>query len=139
MTHRDPVQTVPSLASLVRTLHVLGSDTVDRREIGAHWSRKWSRALGRAIAARAGREERFLDVHYDELVADPMAQVRRIYAHAGLELTAEAKARMRQWAVENERDRRPVHAYTLEEFGYTPEALRREFSAYCERFLAGRI
>ncbi len=138
MTHRDPAQTVPSLASLVRTLRVLGSDAVDPLEIGAHWSGKWSRALERAIAARAQREERFLDVHYAELVADPMAQVRRIYAHAGLELTADAEARMREWAVENERDRRPVHAYTLEEFGYTQEALRRDFAAYWERFLAHR-
>jgi hypothetical protein len=134
MTHRDPVQTVPSLASLVRTLHVLGSDTVDPLEIGAHWAGKWSRALERAIAARASREERFLDVYYGELVADPMAQVRRIYAHAGLDLTPEAEARMREWAVENERDRRPVHAYTLEEFGYTEADLRRTFSAYWERF-----
>lgn len=103
------------------------------------WGRKWSRALERAIASRAKREDRFLDVHYAELVADPMAQVRRIYAHAGLELTAAAEAQMRQWAVENERDRRPVHAYTLEEFGYTQDGLRREFAAYCDRFLAGRL
>jgi hypothetical protein len=139
MTHRDPAQTVPSLASLVRTLYVLGSDRVDTGEIGAHWSQRWSRALERAIASRAKREDRFLDVHYAELVADPMAQVRRIYAHAGLELTAAAEAQMRQWAVENERDRRPVHAYTLEEFGYTQDGLRREFAAYCERFLGGRL
>ena len=138
MTHRDPVQTVPSLASLVRTLHVLGSDSVDRLEIGAHWGQRWARALERAIAARAKREDRFLDIHYADLVADPMAQVRRIYAHAGVELTADAEARMRQWAVENERDRRPVHAYTLEEFGYTEDGLRRDFAAYCARFLAGR-
>jgi len=139
MTHRDPVQTVPSLASLVRTLYVLGSDTVDTLEIGAHWSQRWARALERALAARAQREDRFLDIYYDELVADPMAQVRRIYAHAGLELTDAAEAQMRRWAVENERDRRPVHAYTLEEFGYTQDGLRRDFAAYCERFLTGRI
>ena len=139
MTHRDPAQTVPSLASLVRTLYVLGSDRVDALEIGAHWSRRWARALERALASRARHEDRFLDIHYAELVADPMAQVRRIYAHAGLDLTPDAEARMRQWAVENERDRRPVHAYTLEEFGYTQEGLRREFAAYCDRFLAGRI
>lgn len=138
MTHRDPAQTVPSLASLVRTLRVLGSDAVDPLEIGAHWSRKWARALERAVAARGSREERFLDVYYDELVTDPMRQVRRIYAHAGLELSAEAEARMREWAVENERDRRPVHAYTLAEFGYTEQGLRDDFAAYCERFLAGR-
>ena len=139
MTHRDPVQTVPSFASMIRALYVLGSDSVDPMEIAAHWGGKWARALERAIAARAQREDRFLDVHYAELVADPMDQVRRIYDHAGLELTADAQARMRQWAVENERDRRPVHGYTLEEFGYTKEGLRRDFAAYCERFLAGRI
>jgi hypothetical protein len=139
MTHRDPVQTVPSFASMIRALYVLGSDSVDPLEIAAHWGEKWSHALERAIAARATREDRFLDVHYSELVADPMAQVARIYAHAGLELTAEAQAQMRQWAVENERDRRPVHAYTLEEFGYTQDGLRRDFAAYCERFLTGGI
>jgi hypothetical protein len=139
MTHRDPVQTVPSLASLVRTLYVLGSDSVDRLEIGAHWGRRWARALERAIAARARCEDRFLDIYYDDLVADPMGEVRRIYAHAGLELTSFAEAQMRRWAVENERDRRPVHAYTLEEFGYTQAGLRRDFAAYCARFLAGRI
>ncbi len=138
MTHRDPVDTVPSLASLVKTLRVLGSDTVDPHEIGAHWAAKWARALERMIAARASREHRFLDVYYDELVADPMDQVRRIYAHADQPLTPEAEAGMREWAVENERDRRPLHAYTLEEFGYTREGLRAEFSAYWERFLASR-
>jgi sulfotransferase family protein len=138
MTHRDPVQTVPSLASLVRTLYVLGSDSVDALEIGAHWSQRWSRALERAIASRAKREQAFLDVYYEDLVADPMAQVQRIYAHAGLELTDAARGAMKKWAVENERDRRPVHAYTLEEFGYTREGLRREFAAYCERFLGSR-
>jgi len=138
MTHRDPVQTVPSFASMIRTLYVLGSDSIDPLEIAAHWGEKWARALERAIAARAKREDRFLDIHYEDLVADPMAQVQRIYAHAGLELTAQAEAQMRRWAVENERDRRPVHAYTLEEFGYTREGLRRDFAAYCDRFLAGR-
>jgi hypothetical protein len=137
MTHRDPVQTVPSFASMIRSLYVLGSDSVDPLEIAAHWSQRWARALERAIASRAKREEAFLDVHYGELVADPMAQVARIYAHAGLELTGDARARMQKWAVENERDRRPVHAYTLEEFGYTKEGLRRDFAAYYERFLAG--
>jgi len=35
--------------------------------------------------------------------------------------------------------RKPLVEYTLEEFGYTQEGLRRDFATYCERFLAGRI
>jgi hypothetical protein len=139
MTHRDPVQTVPSFASMIRSLYVLGSDSVDALEIAAHWGKKWARALERAIAARAKREDRFLDLHYADLVADPMAEVRRIYAHAGLALTPEAEAQMRRWAVENERDRRPVHAYTSRSSATRARVLRRDFAAYCERFLTGRI
>jgi len=139
MTHRDPVQTIPSLCSLIRTLRVLGSDRVDDAEIGAHWAGRYARALERAIAVREDCEDRFVDVHYADLVADPMSQVARIYAHADLDLSDEARARMRQWAVENERDRRPVHAYTLEEFGFDEAGLRGQFAAYVERFLAGRL
>ena len=43
---------------------------------------------------------------------------------------------MRQWAVENARDKRPVHRYTLEEFGFREEVLAERFTVYRERFLA---
>lgn len=135
LTHRDPVETVPSLASFVHTLHLLGSDHVDALEIGAHWGRKLAWATRRALRARTGREERFLDVDYEELVRDPMVCVRRIYAFAGMPLTPEAVQCMREWAVENARDRRPVHRYTLEQFGMSEASLARDFAEYRERFL----
>ena len=46
------------------------------------------------------------------------------------QLSAEAEHRMREWAVENSRDKRPVHSYTLEKFGFTPEGLRSDFANY---------
>jgi hypothetical protein len=135
LTHRDPVETVPSLASFVHTLHRLGSDSVDALEIGAHWSRKLAWATRRSLAARAGREDRILDLDYEVLVADPMACVRRIYDFAEMELTPDALQAMREWAVENARDRRPVHRYTLAQFGMSEEALRRDFADYRARHL----
>jgi hypothetical protein len=135
LTHRDPVETVPSLASFVHTLHLLGREPVDALEIGAHWGRKLASATRRALRARAGRDERFLDLDYEELVRDPMACVRRIYLFAGMPLTPEALRSMREWAVENARDRRPVHRYTLAQFGMSEEALARDFAEYRERFL----
>lgn len=80
--------------------------------------------------------ERFIHVPYAELVADPLAQIERIYAFVDLELTREARDGMREWAVENARDKRPVHRYTLEKFGFSEEGLRREFARYRERFLS---
>jgi hypothetical protein len=42
---------------------------------------------------------------------------------------------MRAWALKNPREHRPPHEYTLETFGYTREAIEREFAAYRARFI----
>jgi hypothetical protein len=137
LTHRDPVETIPSMASFIHTLHLMGTASVDPLAIGAWWERKLAWATRRALRAREGREAHFLDMDYEALVSEPMACVRRIYAFAGLPLTPEAERAMREWAVENARDRRPVHRYTLEQFGMSEESLRRSFAEYRERHLAG--
>jgi hypothetical protein len=64
-----------------------------------------------------------------------MACVRRIYAFTGMPLTPEALQGMREWAVENARDRRPLHRYTLAQFGMSEAALARDFAEYREQFL----
>ena len=134
-THRDPVQCVPSFASLIQMLREAHSDRVDPLEIGAQWCELFAGGVERSLDARAACEDRFLDVDYRELVADPLAQVARIYAFAGLSLPDEVRARMLRWAEENSRDKRPVHRYALERFGYTEEGLRRAFARYCARFI----
>ena len=134
-THRDPVQCVPSFASLIHMLRASHSDRVDPLEIGRQWRDLFAGGIERSLDARAPCEERFLDVDYRELVADPLAQVARIYDFAGLSFPEEVRARMRRWAEENARDKRPVHRYALERFGYTEEGLRRAFARYCARFI----
>ena len=54
----------------------LNSDRVDPLEIGAHWGRKLAWATGRALRARAGREDRFLDVDYEALVSPTRSPAR---------------------------------------------------------------
>lgn len=137
LTHRDPIQTIPSYASMIHTLLVIGSDRIDARAVGRHWADKLRRWLERGMAVRDASPGSFLDLRYEELVADPMAQVRRIYAFAGMELTPTAETAMRRWAQENSRDRRPVHRYTLEQFGFTEAGLREQFADYRERFIEG--
>jgi hypothetical protein len=134
--HREPAQCIPSLASLIHSLRVLGSDHVDPADVGREWGAKFGRAIGRCMDIRQRHEDRFLDLRYEDLVADPLAQAARIYAFAGIDLPDEVVARMRQWAVENAREKRPVHRYTLERFGFAEGQLEREFARYRERFLA---
>ena len=127
---RDPVQTVPSMCSLVHAIRVLGSDEVDTVEIGRQWGGRLRRMMDRCIDFHREHPERFLDIRYEDLIADPMTQIRRIYDFIDQELTPEAEQRMREWAVENSRDKRPVHAYTLEKFGFSEAGLREDFARY---------
>lgn len=133
-THRDPVQTIPSLASLCHLVRSTGSDEADPRETGRVWGERFRKAIEKALDFREAEPGRFLDLRYEDLIADPMAQIQRIYDFAGAELSEEAKSKMGEWAVENARDERPVHQYTLEEFGFSEAGLARDFERYRNRF-----
>ncbi len=134
-THRDPMQTIPSLASFIQTIRAMGSDNADPRVTGRQWSDRMSRAMRRCIEVRKEHEDRFFDVFFTDVLDDPIDVIRRIYAFAGWELTEEAVESMRQWAVDNARDKREAHSYTLEEFGLDEEGIRRDFAEYRKRFV----
>jgi hypothetical protein len=136
-THRDPLQTIPSAASMYRSLWELNSEAVDPLEVGRQVRERFAWSLTRCMRSRERvAADRFLDVDYREVQKDPLIQVERIYAWLGRELSPEAEERMRAWLVENARDKRAPHRYTLEEFGYTEEGLRRDFAEYRSRHIA---
>lgn len=135
-THRDPVQTIPSLASLVHAIRATGTDTVDAHALGRHWSDRMRRALEACMDHRARHPERFMDLDYRALVEDPMAAVARIHAFIDEPLPASARRSMLAWAEENARDRRPIHHYTLDRFGLSEAGLARDFRRYRTTFLA---
>jgi hypothetical protein len=136
-THRDPLEVVASLASLVTKLRGLGSDAVDPREIGADWAERLAAGLRLMNAAREranGGAARFFDVHFRDLVGREIEQVRRIYAHFELPLLPEAEARMRRFLAENPRDKHGRHRYSLAFAGLEAERLRPAFADYQRRF-----
>ena len=136
-THRDPRKVIPSVASLEYTLRGAASDAVDAAAIGAQQLRLWSGLLEQGMEARdrrPERAERFCDLHFEEIAADPIGCVRRIYARFDLELAPAALARMRFWLAAHPRDEHGVHRYSLEMFGLEPEAVSRRFERYRSRF-----
>ena len=88
--HRDPRETIPSGASLNATLHAMHADNVDRDRVGAEWLQRMGWTNDRAMAARAGWSDeaaRCTDVEFADAVADPIAQVARVYDSIGLAMT----------------------------------------------------
>ncbi|MEZ5143616.1 MAG: sulfotransferase [Acidimicrobiales bacterium] len=135
MTHRDPVKAVPSLVSLIRSLSGTFSDADHGAYIAHHWTANTALAVERVMTWRDEHGgARIVDLPYAELVADPVAAVRRVYAHFGDDLSTEAETAMRAYAAANPKDRFGAHRYTLDELGLDAGALREHFARYVERY-----
>jgi len=136
LTHREPARTIPSLASFIHTLWLLYSDKADAEAVGEQWNRRMARALRHAMAVRERMPpERFLDVHFEDTVAEPQAVVERIYQFAGLQLTPQTRSAMAQWLQANGREKRAVHHYSPGQFGLSEEILQRDYAEYRTRHI----
>jgi len=136
-THRNPLEVMPSFASFSYTLRGLSSDAVDPFRVGQQQTKLWGEHLGRAMRARDALEaqrDQFFDVHFEDVLKDPVAVVAQIYAHFGIPLGSEARRRMEAFLSGNPRGKRGAHRYSLEDFGLEAERGGRRFADYCERF-----
>lgn len=132
--HRDPKRSIPSAASFVIT-QVQREREADPHKLGRFIAGRLSRRLDRAIASRRTLPPApFIDVHYPDLLRQPIETVRRIYDRFGMEMTPETERRMRGWLVDNPQHKRGVHKYTLEQFGLTAEEIDRLYGRYREYF-----
>ena len=137
--HRDPSKVLPSLCSLVAGWRAIYEGSVDRREIARSQTELWAAGLEHAMEVR--REvapSRFLDLHFREVLADPVEAVRRIYAHFDVPLSDEAERRFRAWKQANPRGKHGEHRYAADDFGTTEEAINDRFAAYISHFSVER-
>ena len=135
MTHRDPVQTVPSFVSLQASLYKLSTDLTDA-EVGAFWfprMAEWMRMFEQA-RGRIG-EHRFIDVDYRDLGRDPLAQAQRVLTRMGIAVDERLEGVLAEFMAGNQREQRPLHDYSLERFGLDGEAIRQAFASYRARYL----
>jgi hypothetical protein len=79
-------------------------------------------------------EERFFDVSYHDVMADPVEIVERIYARYGLTVSGAHADRIRQWLQANSQTKHGVHKHSPEDFGMEAKAINRQFSKYTDRF-----
>lgn len=139
-THRDPVASIPSIASFIHTLHGIYSDAPDAEAVGRSWSARMKTGLEHTMAVRDSPEQsdRFLDVAFVDTVTDPMAVVQSIYEVIGWDIGADTEEAMRRWLeADNAQHAQSSHRYTPEAFGLSAEGLRRDFAPYIARHIDG--
>ena len=139
-THRNPLEVVPSWASLMTVMRGSFYDNTDPVVIGPEVANRASEYINQGMEARSAQEQNenntaiFLDIHYKKIVKDPIGTVEKIYNGFGLSLSDEAAARMRRYLDENPQHKYGAHRYTIEQFGLNENTERERFSTYCEHF-----
>ena len=137
LTHRDPLKVLASCASFTEVLRNGFSDRVDKVSMARQVQQRWAEGAGLAVKFRqtqGNSHQQLFDVHYVELLRDPMSMVRRIYEFFDLELSPAAETAMEQFLLANPKNKGGVHRYSLEEFGLNPETERRRFQFYLDFF-----
>jgi predicted TIM-barrel fold metal-dependent hydrolase len=135
LTHRDPSRTVASFCSMMAHSRAMFSDAVDAVEIGAQIGAKAIRAVERLMDVRRRVDsEAFLDVLYQDVVADPLKEVRRVFDFIGLDLPPASEAAMQRWLADNRQTKHGIHHYELSDFGLDRSMLDPNFEAYRSRF-----
>lgn len=128
-THRDPVTIVGSSCSLSEHAARGWSTGFTRERIGETQLELWSRGLREFDTARAKyNPDQFLDIQFEDLRADPLGTVERIYSAFGL--TFDEPARQAMTALDEESksgDRKPSHTYSLADYGLTEDQVKAEF------------
>lgn len=136
-THREPGEAMSSLASLSAALRRAFSDRVDDIAVAREMTERWSNALHTAMAARDGEHvnsDRVVDVHYTELVNDPLAVVRQIYQYFGRELTTDAAACMQDYMHNHPKDAHGKHHHKLADYNMNVTDINASFAEYRNRF-----
>ena len=135
-SHRDPVETIPSLSSLIAGVWVIYSDSADPRLVGEQWARKFANGMQHTMDVRERMgDDAFLDLWFKDTVSQPLVEIQKVYDFLGMDLTPEAREEMLQWQDFNRRELRPPHAYTLDQFGFTEAGLKQQFARYREAFI----
>ncbi|OLT27242.1 sulfotransferase [Actinomadura sp. CNU-125] len=129
-THREPRTAMASMCSLAA--HVTGgwSEAFTGATLGRDQLDLWARGLEAFRAERARHDPaRFVDVHYDDFVGDPIGTVESIYARFGLPFGDGTRTAMERLQAESTGGAaRPSHRYSLADFGLAPEEVDERFA-----------
>ena len=133
-THRDPAKCIASTLSLNECLSGTFTDADFRDRIARVWP-DWLMTMVERIAAFRDThgDDRFVDIRYQDLLADPLACVRQIYERVGRELTPETEAAMTAHTADQVQGKHGSHTYSLAEFGLDRGFIDERLAGYWDR------
>lgn len=135
VTHRDPTACTASTASLMGFFAERTSAQHDPHVVGQLTTELMQRcATGLMEDHRKQYPNGMIHVAYPDLVADPIATVRRVYEAMGRELAQRTEEAMVEHTAARPQHKYGVHRYDLADFGLQRDELDSCFEEYRETF-----
>jgi hypothetical protein len=133
--HRDPFQATASFLRLnYLSRSVMGAD-IDQDSIVANVLSQLHAHVTRPLQTRKRiGDDRFFDLHYADLMRDPIAAMHALYDWAADDLTTDTEASMLSWLAQHPQDRHGAAPYSLDGSGVTRADLEPLFDEYLSAF-----
>jgi hypothetical protein len=137
-THRDPLQVMGSVASLISAILWMRASRVDPELVQAAFGGEFFAAqLDSALKFRDGGgidPRQFIDVRYQDLMGDTFGTLRRVYQQLDLALDPAIESRMRAYLAGKPKGKFGKHEYSFDDLGLDRDIERARFAAYQARF-----
>ncbi|CAF0978367.1 unnamed protein product [Didymodactylos carnosus] len=136
MIHRDPLETVPSLASLMS----IGSQTnyIDLNESGRK-ALHVSGLLADLIVKNeqesdASSGNQFYHIQYKDLIQNPVETMKNLFSFYQFEYTSDYDQSLKYYLKQNPQHKHGQHKYSLEKYGLSKQEIQLRFYYYCKLF-----
>jgi hypothetical protein len=105
--HRHPIPTVASLSAMMCTLHGIyyDKDTCDHHEVGRQITELTSKCLKKAMDVLQRPNVTCAHVIFNDLVQDPINEIKKIYEKFDMEYTSDFESNMRKYLEKNNAER----------------------------------
>ena len=130
--HRDPAKVLPSLSNNLAVWRKTFSEMVPAGAFGMLELQAEGLRNVAEFRAQPRYAAQFFDAHYLDVQADPIAVLKKAYAHFGLSLDAARETVIRDW-MQHDRDghaKGPKHTYDMNDFGLDYAQIDRVLGDY---------
>ena len=136
MTHRDPVQTLASIAKMSATLRSTRYEKpVDAGVVGRQMLDFVQRHIERIMMFCNGADSgKVVHVDYYRLIDDPAVVMNEVHAGLGLDTPQVVREAVSEWHRKNPKNARGANSYALATYGLEESAVAAQFADYMRRF-----
>lgn len=134
-THRDPVKIVPSVCSLLTTVHSAMTEEFQSRRLIETCLSFMDWAIEKNMAARSSLlKDPVFDVPFKSIVRDPVDVLRAIHKKFDIPFSTEDANRVASYQTHNPQHRHGKHSYSATDFGLTDQTVAERYQDYRSRF-----